>query len=580
MHNSCFEVTPKQWMAIPGAENSSLFAIIDKPSIRTSNVYLIHTPSCFLVIDSGSDADHLALARQAASQLAGDSRLPVVVLLTHCHYDHCGHLTDDNRDLLEQGPQATAIHWQGAEHLALADAKATIAEIGEVEIKPYYADVHLFSPKARDQSFTLGDGEFSLRQKNWAIPGAEPGLLQVLTLPHGQEVMIYSTPGHSPDSCCVQVGDLLFIGDIPVATAPFTAGIHGWQAERFTHSLIGLTALLNSGQVSHCLPGHGGAMDSDKTLMIFGKLAKQCRILGSLELCDSGRIGYFSDYGGALLEQINEKFDMVAVRLERLSQKLNELEESGAAKKCRQMLDQASARKFLEQYELMRVAYRSGRHSKAEMSMSAFRTVTSLGRLVDFERMAQVVNPFILGRLKLLLTDFSRAAQGLRFTEAAQTADLNAEALRVIRLSLDPFGAQPANPEDIPHGEEEFRDYLIKRIAQVPVFVNTEVVCDIDDSIRIAAPLILPRFDHCLDMLLVRLAQSEARRISLSTSGGQEPRLNLDAEFEQPPTTPQLMALVAARRWLPTAAIDSTLHVDGTCLSMSLSFNEESALPY
>lgn len=580
MPDSGFEVTPKKWIAIPEAENSSLFAIIDKPSIRTSNVYLIHTPSCFLIIDSGSDADHLALARQAASQIAGSSTLPALVLLTHCHYDHCGHLTDGHKDMLRQGPQASAIHWQGAEHLAHADAKATIAEIGEVEIKPYYADVRLFSPNAGEQSFFLGDGEFSLRQETWSIPGAEPGSLQILRLPHGQEVTLYSTPGHSPDSCCVEIGDLLFIGDIPVATAPFTAGIHGWQAERFTHSLAGLTDLINSGQVSHCLPGHGGAMSAEKALMVFGKLAKQCRNLSSLELCDSGRIDYFSDYGGALLEKINEKFDMVAYRLERLSQKLDELEESGAAEKCRQMLDQASARQFLEQYELMRVAYRSGRHSKAEISMSAFRTVTSLGRLIDFERLAQVVNPFILGRLELLLADFARAAQGLRFSEAAQTADLNAEALRVIRLSLDPFGAQPANPEDIPHGEEEFRDYLIKRIAQVPVFANTEVVCDIDEANQITAPLILPRFDHCLDMLLVRMAQNEARRISLSTSGGTQPLLSIEAEFEQPPTTPQLMALVAARRWLPTAAMDSTLNVEGMSVSMNLSFNEESALPY
>lgn len=580
MVNGTSDIIPRQWLPIPGAQGCRLFALMDKPSIRTSNVYLIHTPSCFLVIDSGSDAEQLPQIRQAASQAAGDSAPPVLVLLTHCHFDHCGHFISGHMDLLERGPQATAIHWLGARCLAQADAKATIAEIGEVEISPHYADVQLFSPNSGEQSFSLGNRDFALRQEPWAIPGSSPGLLQRLQLPHGLEIVIYSTPGHSPDSCCVQIGELLFIGDIPVATAPFTAGIHGWQADRFANSLCGLMSLLESGQVSYSLPGHGGPMNVGKAIVVFNKLAKQCGKLDGLELCDSGRIDYFSQYGTALLDQINEKFDMVAARLERLSQKLDELEESSAAQKCRQMLDQASARKFLEQYEMMQVAFRSGHHSKAEMSMSAFRTLTNLGRLVDFERLEQVVNPFILGRLKLLLADFARAAQGLRFTEESQMADLNAETLRVVRLTLDPFGAQPSSPEDIPHSEEAFRDYLIKRIAQVPVFDNTEVVCDIDETEQIEAPLLPLRFGHCLDLLLVRLAQNGARRISVNTSGGEQPRLNLDAEFEQPPTTPQLMALVAARRWLPTAALDSALHLDGVSLSMSLRFNEESALPY
>ena len=80
---------------------------------------------------------------------------------------------------------------------------------------------------------------------------------QDLPLGMGDHLEIYHTTGHSPDSICIGIGDLFFIGDILFAPNPSMAGASGWNRGALLSTIAKVLWIIKSKEIKTCLSGHG-----------------------------------------------------------------------------------------------------------------------------------------------------------------------------------------------------------------------------------------------------------------------------------------------------------------------------------
>lgn len=162
------------------------------------------------VIDPGGDA------RRVEAAVEQTSCVPVLILLTHGHYDHTG----------------------GAAELAAAWPKAAV----------YLHKADYLAPDAR---------LFPLRTQVSGVKHYDEG--DVLTL-GGLKLQVLSTPGHSQGSVTLRCGGVLFCGDTLFAGSCGRTDLSGGSMEQMMASLRRLGALEGN---LHVLPGHMESSDLD-----------------------------------------------------------------------------------------------------------------------------------------------------------------------------------------------------------------------------------------------------------------------------------------------------------------------------
>jgi len=177
-----------------------------------TNTYLLHAPESreCLVIDPGADALRIR------SHLEKLGLIPAMILLTHCHIDHTGGVTD----LMNDYPVPLAAH---------ADAVPLLQDPFNREMAAAFG---LALPPPVDRS--LKDGEE----------------LQVA----GMTWRIMHTPGHSPGSICLLADGLLVSGDTLFHGSVGRTDLPGGDFALLQESLERLKSLSPQTIV---LPGHG-----------------------------------------------------------------------------------------------------------------------------------------------------------------------------------------------------------------------------------------------------------------------------------------------------------------------------------
>ena len=103
---------------------------------------------------------------------------------------------------------------------------------------------------------------------------------QDLPLGGGDHLEIYHTSGHSPDSICIGIGDLFFIGDILFAPNPGMAGASGWNRDALLSSIAKVLWIIKSREIKTCLSGHGRSIDVE---VVEKSLTNMCRDVESLD---------------------------------------------------------------------------------------------------------------------------------------------------------------------------------------------------------------------------------------------------------------------------------------------------------
>src|SRR5262245_13084825 len=148
------------WQAVPGAGQATIYPILTKPSVVSSNCYIVDTQRAILVIDPGANPEQTKLINEVVAGALAVRDRPVLVFITHCHHDHSG---EAGSLVLPAGTVVRRFaHHSAAEALDRRDRVLTVAYLypWEPELCSERFECRLFSPGVRSgmTSFDLGRG--------------------------------------------------------------------------------------------------------------------------------------------------------------------------------------------------------------------------------------------------------------------------------------------------------------------------------------------------------------------------------------------------------------------------------------
>ena len=165
-----------------------------------------------LIIDPGSDANGIS------EMIEKSSAQPVAIINTHAHYDHIGAVVD------LQEKYGIPFYLHGAD--AKLMKQANIYKI-------------LFESKSSIRVPAFGE-DLSVLSGDLALDGFE--------------VRVVPSPGHTPGSVCLLVGNDLFSGDTLLPGAPGRTDLPGGDKKKLAETLVSLREL-DPAHLVH--PGHG-----------------------------------------------------------------------------------------------------------------------------------------------------------------------------------------------------------------------------------------------------------------------------------------------------------------------------------
>jgi glyoxylase-like metal-dependent hydrolase (beta-lactamase superfamily II) len=567
----------RTWQPLPGTSAAWIYPYIRRPDILSSNSYLIRTPAELVLIDAGALPEQAAELWRVVMECGGGTALPLIIFLTHCHLDHClqAPFYQDISDM----PVWIAVHARGAEALANMDSKATAADLYGLTMPRMTPELSLFParnnawPGPRRIRLPRG-GTMTMDMRPWtALPGdPEDGASRlVVTLAGGDRLEVYSTPGHSPDSVCIRIGAVLFIGDLLAAAYPLVAGICGWNRDLQIHSLDRIIHLLDTEPIHYCCPAHGGLFDTEKTRSLLLRARSQTIGLTGREEVNPELVFQVMDLALELVDEAEEVFSAMAGRLLYVAHHLDALEEPEAAQRCREVLPMERIDACLAELRTLCQGLESGRFPKLYFTSEALALVGKINHCFDSQRLIAILPENLVHQAGCLLLDFLAVARSTRNVEEYIPTDLSA-------LLTDLDTAWRFSPHQEPSilecGDDQERCLaeLIRRIGHPPPAQRTRLVLDLAAAplVRVAAA----RLNDTLVQFLEWVSLTKPAFITLATSGGLPSGTGCDAQLRiipagwSNPSTPRIAKKIATfTRRLHIAGMTLHLEPDGFLLT-------------
>jgi glyoxylase-like metal-dependent hydrolase (beta-lactamase superfamily II) len=523
------DASPAEWSPVPGTSGVELHSLINKPSLLTSNAFLLRTPLELIVIDPGASDEQKDKINQILMAELNDQARPVLIMLTHCHHDHSCHVGNiaPNAPIVMRLAHAVAVDAFRRQDLAL-----TIASLyATTKICDAHFDVALFSSDARSGSLFVDVSRGTRLAADPAAPvaGAER---QTLRLSTGDELEFYHTPGHSPDHLCMRLGRLLFVGDLPFASNPGLAGLAGWDATGLAQSVADMSRLIGKSDIEICHTGHGRSVPPAAMLQILARVQQESSSLGDIAEMSKPRVAMLKAHALELLDVAGDLFAVIAGRMLSTAHRLELLEEVEYAERFRAAIDADAVEDALD--DLRRFCRDLRADALPELS-TVLKCVQVMQRLEQALTAAgEVAGASLTGRSARLVGDFFNAVRGLRITNTVDTVDANElanNAVRTLRArpSLDVAAHLTAG------GEDEFRQSLARRLAFVDVLRNAEVEL-VPLEGRATAMADSQRISDVLIDALELIAASGARHISIRTRRNEH---QLEIELRSPDFSPR-----------------------------------------
>jgi len=523
------------WQPLPGVEGVQIYPFLRKVDIISSNSYLVAAPGLLVVVDPGGLPEQADILIGEVTRLLEEKPRPVLICLTHVHLDHCHQLLH-HPGFQEIPHRLVAVHERGAQALEEGDRAATIADLIQQDMKKMTIDIPLLPDGCGERSHEEVGRLVGVPSVTCLEPlQIEGGISlprQAMTL-HGHSMIeFFHTPGHSPDSICIRIGEVLFIGDLIFATAPGVAGLKGWDLHALQSTLDRVMALLSHGGISIFLPGHGRPLDTPTMLRILKSMKKEAGGLEGIEPINLEWVKETAAFAGDLMDEVDRLFTIIAGRLVYVAHVLDELEESGEADRLRGMIDSDLVDELLSDFNRFSLDYHSGQVLDIHLAMKANQISQKLERVYRGEMLGSVLDLSLVRRVERLLEDYTITFRGFRPRIDLEVTDLSIAVGDVATAISCPNYHDESIIEA--ESEEEFARALALRIAYVNPFENLDLEYIKGRDLPLAR-LDRERFGDILMYLLEKISVAGVTRLSLAT-GSAEEMVWIGLRFQGPPS--------------------------------------------
>ncbi|MEN6443514.1 MAG: MBL fold metallo-hydrolase [Methanoregula sp.] len=515
-------LAPLAWQPVPGALEANIYPLIRKIDTISSNSYLIETPACICLIDPGGLPEQATQLVAAIQELRDIRERPVVIFLTHAHIDHFLSVQYAPADTYFRDA-IFAVQESGADALERGDRFLTQADLLGFTVAPREIGIRLLSPdrSAHAESavtYHANNGAAITITRRQPCPGTDLPCEQI-SFGGGPVLTVYHTPGHSPDSICISVGRLLFIGDILFAANPGIAGLCGWDQHALIHSLAGIRQLVSAGEIDWVCPGHGRlipAADAVRTLEI---LHKEAHKLENIAEFNAERAAYVAACADDCMEQVNELFTIMSGRLGYVSYVMEELGESGVADQMTGLIRSDTIDELLDAFRSFSVDHHTADRVSIHLALKAGQVMGKLERSFTRDDLANVIDPTLVTRAEHLLSDYTTMLRGFCPPDNRSPCEMNS----TLSSLIADLSRSRCSDEDILSSADDdtaFIRMLLSRIGSQPLLGDIEVTKSFDPAVN----LCLVDRDLFLDLviyLLEDLVGTGAPRITLTTGRGE-----------------------------------------------------------
>ena len=390
-----------------------------------------------------------------------------------------------------------AIHESGASALESGDKTVTQAELLEAPLFPMDIGLHLFAREredlvARDLCFPNGARITITRDQD----GPDGLSCERIEFGPGPALIVYHTPGHSPDSICLQIGELFFIGDLLFAACPGIAGIVGWSQETLIHSLGGVETLIVGNGIRLVCPGHGRMIPSEDALKMLSTVRTEARGLANIAELDHERSARTAAFAGDCMEQVNELFTIMSGRLQYVSYILDELGESGMADQASLLIRSDAIDELLENFHIFAEAHQQGQNAPVHIILKAGQIIAKLERTFQQDELAAIIGPTLVQRASRLLSDYTTMLRG--YAPPSEISHCNL--VQVIEAQVTMLSVPVFSDEEVLLSSDDdtaFSRILLARIGARPLLEEIKTTVLAEGTLRDA---FVDR-DHFTDML-------------------------------------------------------------------------------
>jgi glyoxylase-like metal-dependent hydrolase (beta-lactamase superfamily II) len=507
------------WQRVPGTTAVDIFPIITRPSIISSNCYIVAGPQAILVIDPGASPEQTQHVSHVVSGALARSQRPVLVFLTHCHQDH-----SQEAGSLEL-PAGTEVrrfaHEAGVEALHRGDRQLTVAYLYPwlPEVCRVRFDGRLFA-SAQDSgvmAFELSKGgRVELHSEPLSTPNDAVLKRQWVPLGAGERVEIYHTPGHSPCSVSLQVGALLVLGDLPFAANPGLCGLDGWNHADLMQTLRNVDWLLATAGIALCCPGHGYCVPGETMREKLRLMEHEARHLSDVQLMNAERIGTLKRYADELLEEAAALFTIISGRLYTASYYLGLMDESAAAERVLAALDLDRTDRILSEFRRFVEAFNARAVPELTLVLKGVQTAGSLQHVLSEEHLRQVLDSSLVGRAQRRLAEFLSIVRGLQFLNADPPGDVNELITGILRRVKAVRQLESGDLLGVLDDDQAFLQALTRRLAAHSPL--RDIACEFAPTSQPAyANVGAERLDDIVTNLVEGMAGIGVKQVRIST---------------------------------------------------------------
>lgn len=502
------------WQRVPGSRSLEIFPIFAKPSIVSSNCFIVSAPAAILVIDPGASDEQTRRINDVVTGALAVSKRPVLVFLTHCHQDHSQEM---DRLVLPAGTDVRRLaHDAAARALERSDRALTCAYLYPWDPPICNAPIHgrLFTPDGACEAsgLSLGRGDrLEIAKRPASLQ--DDGLGQrSIALGDGERLDIYHTPGHTSCSLSFRIGELLMMGDLPFAANPGICGLDGWNQEELIRTLPGVDHLLDSREVAICCPGHGHAVSAATMRDQLRLMREEARDLTAVEGMNAIRITGLKRYTDEFLEEASALFTILSGRLYAASYYLVDEGTDGLPVP----LDLDGIDSTLTEFRRFDEAFRQSTTPELSVVIKGAQAARSLLQALVRDDVQRLLDPSLVGRARRRLADFLSVVRGWPFLSAESPSRVNSVLAQLVARLKSHDDTDATELLALANDRRRFLDVLTRRLAARSPF--DQVTVDYVESDRSSeAGIAAERLDDIVTSLIEGMAAAGARHLRLAT---------------------------------------------------------------